>query len=146
MALLLMGFRPVIADIDTVWLHDPVSIVKRGNLIYPQPTQPTPTFTPASMSMSVSMSRHGEVDEEEGYETNQDNLESSHDNNTKGGNAGGATNTNADANANTNAKANNHKNGRIENLSIESVDLSVTNDNGEICGCFVAVNNTPRAR
>ena len=30
--------------------------------------------------------------------------------------------------------------------SFESVDLSVTNDNGEICGCFVAVNNTPRAR
>ena len=27
MALLLLGFRPVIADIDTVWLHDPVRSV-----------------------------------------------------------------------------------------------------------------------
>ena len=27
----------------------------------------------------------------------------------------------------------------------ESVDISVTDDNGEICGCFVALNNTPNA-
>ena len=71
MELLLLGFRPVIADIDTVWLSDPVAIVKRGNLVY-------------------------------------------------------ASRTNA-------------------SREFESVDLSVTNDNGEICGCFVAVNNTPKA-
>jgi len=71
MELLLLGFRPVIADIDTVWLSDPVAIVKRGNLVYSSRTNASRAF--------------------------------------------------------------------------ESVDLSVTNDNGEICGCFVAVNNTPKA-
>ena len=87
MALLLLGFRPVIADIDTVWLHDPVSIVKRGNLIYPRHASSHSTETEASSHSTETGAR-----------------------------------------------------------SFESVDLSVTNDNGEICGCFVAVNNTPRAR
>ena len=96
MALLLLGFRPVIADIDTVWLHDPVSIVKRGNLIYPRHASSHSTETEASShSTETEASSHSTV--------------------------AGAR-------------------------SFESVDLSVTNDNGEICGCFVAVNNTPRAR
>ena len=121
MALLLLGFRPVIADIDTVWLHDPVSIVKRGNLIYPSHTKDDSTSTSTSAKTFES------------FDSTSARARSEDD----------STNTSASAFesvSSTSARAG------ATSVAFESVDLSVTNDNGEICGCFVAVNNTPRAR
>ena len=71
MDLLLMGFRPIIADIDVVWLSDPLPIVRE---------------------------QAQGVLREDG---------------TRGGGGG--------------------------------FDVLITDDNGEVCGCFVALNNTEPA-
>ena len=72
----------------------------------------------------------GEDDESNDGDDNNDMDDASIKHNTKNKSTG------------TNMMEN--KKSRGDNI-YEIVDVSVTDDNGEICGCFVSLNNTPNA-
>ena len=80
----------------------------------------------------------GDADETNDYESyDSDNIQGINDIN--GASMGGKT---IHKKAKTNMMESDKN--REDNI-YEIVDVSVTDDNGEICGCFVSLNNTPNA-